>query len=76
MSYILLPIRLEMKRKKVQIFKYICGLVSMLGLMYLFGVAGGVDTGSMNEDLAAIHGIIGLAIFGLFAWIGGFFSED
>lgn len=60
-----------MKSKKKEIFETICGFISMLGLMYLFGVAGGADKGTMDQDLAILHATIGLAIFGLFAWIGG-----
>lgn len=63
-----------MKSKKRKVFETICGFISMLGLMYMFGVAGGAEKGTMDQDLAILHATIGLIVFAGMAWIGGFIN--
>ena len=47
-------------------------IVSFLGLLYVLGVGGGLDLGTLTIKQAIIHAIIGLSIMAGAAYKGGF----
>ena len=51
------------------------GIIFLFGLLYVFGVAGGLDVGTMTIGQAVIHATIGLSIMIGAAHMGGFMHD-
>lgn len=57
---------------KKKTFTNICGIVSFLGFMFMYGTVGAMDQDTISLTQGIIQSAIGLTLFGGAAYIGGF----
>lgn len=55
-------------------FQHICGIVAVLGFLFLLGTAGASDCGDIPISQILAQSAIGLVVFGGGLWLGGYLS--
>lgn len=58
----------EANMNKFKSIKYLCPAIAVLAFIYLLGVAGGLENGTMTFGTAIVNAIIAMAIFGASMW--------
>lgn len=58
----------ETSMNKLKSIKYLCPAIAVLSFIYLLGVAGGLENGTMTFGTAIVNGIIAGTIFGASVW--------
>lgn len=55
--------------------KTLWGIICLLGFLYVAGAVGAMENEAISMGQGILHSIIGMAVFGGSAYMGGFMNE-
>lgn len=61
-----------MKKQTIKKIRRVCGYMALASLLYIVGVVGALEIGTITLGVGIIRSLLGIGAFTLFSYVAGF----